>query len=236
MKNLIAFLLVLFVFATPSASAALMEAQSLVSVGSGYVVCTADVAVISFAIESSAKEGGTAQQQNQMTIGRIIEALEAEELPGLGFEVRQASFWETTGLGSREKSYKVSSGLDVHIRDLDRVGQVVDIGLRQGASSVQGVRFELSDLEAAARTALKRAVEDAIEKAELISKTAGLRVTMVREMRDANTIRVHNPSLPTAASISESPLPPLASPIYRGQILVHAEVTVVFDVALDKTR
>jgi uncharacterized protein YggE len=235
-RRLIPFLLLLFVFAAPGASAALMEAQSLVSVGSGFVVCTADMAIISLAIESSAKEGGAAQQQNQMILERITDALAAEDLPGLSFEVRQASFWETTGLGSREKSYKVSSGLDVRIHDLDRVGQVVDVGLRHGASSVQGVRFELSNLEAVARTALKLAVEDAIAKADLISSTAGLRVTMVREMRDANTIRVHNPSLPTAASVSEASLPPLASPIYRGQILVHAEVTMVFDVALDRAR
>ena len=53
---------------------------------------------------------------------------------------------------------------------------------------MQGVRFELSDLETVALTALKMAVEKAIEKANLISKAAGLRVTMVREMRDANTI------------------------------------------------
>ncbi|MGI6083216.1 MAG: SIMPL domain-containing protein [Limnochordia bacterium] len=225
----------LLALAAPSFSAPFLETQSLVSVGSGFVVCTADTAVVSLAIESTAKQSGVAQNQNQTIIDQITQALLAESIPGLGFEVRQATFWETTDLTSREKSYKVSSGLDVRIQDLERVGEVVDIALKQGATSVQGVRFELSDLESVAQTALKKAVENAIEKANMISKAAGLRVTMVREMRDTNTIRVHNPSLPTGASMSEAPLPPLAGPIYRGQIMVHAEVTVVFDIALDRS-
>ena len=234
-KLILLSLALLIALGAPSVSAAFLETQSLVSVGSGFVICTADTAVISLAIESTAKQSGVAQNRNQTIIDSITQALLAQDFPGLEFEVRQATFWETTDLTSREKNYKVSSGLDVRIKDLERVGDVVEIALKHGAPSVQGVRIELSDLETVAQTALKMAVENAIEKANLISKAAGLRVTMVREMRDANTIRVHNPSLPTGASMSEAPLPPLAGPIYRGQILVHAEVTVVFDIALDKS-
>lgn len=230
-----------FIMLGTASAADLIDVQSLITVGSGFVVVPADVAIVSLAIESTAKESGTAHQNNTQIIQQIMQALKAENLPGLAFTERQVMFWENTGLGSRDKTFKASSGLDVQVRDLNAVGHIIDVATKNGATSVQNVRFDVSNIDAAAKKALELAVSDAIQKANVMASAAGLRVAMVRQVQDNNAVRVYNPSLPPATSSSndtvELPkLPALAGPVYRGQVLVQTEVSIIFDVALDKTK
>jgi uncharacterized protein YggE len=225
-------LLLILCFA--GAAQAQLATQSAVTVGSGFVVVPADTAVISVAIENVAAESGAAHQENQRLTDQIMQALKAEQIPDLHFTVRQVVFWENTLPGSRDKTWKVSSGLDIHTSDLSAAGHIIDIARKNGATSVQTIRYDVSNLEQAAQDALQLAVKDAVRKAEAIAAAAGLRVIMVREVRDSNAIRVHNPSSPTATG-REVTLPPLAGPVYRGEVLVSVEVTMVFDLALDRT-
>lgn len=234
----------LFIFAfapAPSAEAADVFSQSLVSVGSGYVIADADIGVVSFAIETTAAEAGAAHQLNLETIERISQAMQAADIPGLKLVVRQPSIWPKTSLISKETQYTASAGLDVHTSDITLVGRVADIGLQNGANSIQNIRFDLSDLTQVRQKALEEAVMDAIAKAKVMSDAAGLKVVTVRELRDANDIQVHNPSAlqasGTATGTSQSAIPmALTTPIYRGQVIVMATVTVVFDVIIDKTK
>lgn len=231
-RSLLATLLLALLLTIPAGASTLYESQSLVSVGLGYVILPADVAVVSLAIEHTAKESGLAQRENQRVVSQIVQTLSEEQIPGLEFAVRQASFWESSSLGARERTYKASSGLDIRLTDLDLPGHVIDVATAAGAS-VQGVRFELSRTGDAAKEALRLAVEDALQKAALMSRAAGMRVVMVREIQDTNAVRVINPSLSTTVGVDAASLTSLAGPIYRGQIAVQAEVTVIFDVALD---
>lgn len=210
--------------------------QTLTTVGSGFVVMPADIAVVSVAIESSAPESGAAHQENLRITEQIMAALQEENIPGLQFSMRQVMFWENTSISTREKSYKASSGLDIQTTDLDSVGHIIDIATKMGATSIQNVRFDLSNIEEAAQEALRLAVADAMRKAEVMASAAGMRIAIIRELRDNNTVKVYNPSQPTASTVSEAALSPLAAPIYRGQVLVQTDVTLIFEVVFDRTR
>ncbi|HHT27200.1 MAG TPA: SIMPL domain-containing protein [Firmicutes bacterium] len=210
--------------------------QTLTTVGSGFVVLPADIAVVSVAIETSAAESGAAHQENLRITEQIMAALKEEKIPGLQFNMRQVMFWENTSLSTREKSYKASAALDIQTNDLAGVGHIIDIAEKMGATSVQNVRFDISDIDAAAQEALRLAVADGMRKAELMASAAGMRIAIIRELRDNNAVRVYNPSQPTTAAAAETALPALAAPVYRGQVLVQTEVTLIFEVVLDRTK
>ena len=214
--------------------AAEVVTQSLVTVGQGFVVLDADISVISLSLENSAKEAGQAYAENLQIGERIVQALQAAQLPGLRVTVRQPNLWPKTSLLSKELTYTASSGLDIQISDTSLVGKVADIGLNNGAVAIQGVRFDSSALEKAKQQAMQAAVQDAITKAQVMSTAAGVRLIMVRELRDTNDIQVTNPSVLQSTTGETLKLPALAAPIYRGQIIVTATVTIVFDVSLDK--
>ncbi len=229
-------MLLLAAFTAPAGLAADFVSQALISVGQGFVICDADLAVVSLAVENTARDAGAAYADNLQAIKSISAALQAAALPGLQITVRQPNLWPKTGL-SKEVTYAASAGLDIQVSNTALVGQVADIGLRNGATAVQGVRFDASSLEKAKQLAMERAVQDAITKAQVMSAASGLRLVMVRELHDANDIQVINPSaLQSGAAGPESRLPVLASPVYRGQVIVAANVTVTFDVTLDKSK
>ena len=54
--------------------------------------------------------------------------------------------------------YRVTNKVNVLIRDLDQVGQVLDASIKAGANSIYGVEFLLDDATAARSAARKQAV------------------------------------------------------------------------------
>lgn len=233
-RFIITLLLLITVILVPVASATEFMNQSLVSVGQGFVICPADLGIVSLAIENTANDAGLAHSDNIKIVERITQALKEAKLPGLQITIRQPSIWLKTSLVSRDIAYTASSGMDIQVSDISLVGYVADIGIRNGATAIQGVRFDASNLQGAKQKALEQAVQDAISKAQVMSATAGLRLVMVREMSDTNDIQVYNPSAIQTQGV-DAKLPVLAGPVYRGQVIVSASVTVIFDVTLDKS-
>lgn len=234
-RFIIPLLLLLTVILVPVAAASEYMNQSLVSVGQGFVVCDADLGIVSLAIENTATDASLVHTKNMQVVQRIVKALQEAKLPGLEITIRQPSIWLKTSLVSRDVTYTASSGLDIKVSDISLIGRVADIGMRNGATAIQGVRFDASNLQEAKQLALEQAVQDAINKAKVMSATAGLRLVMVREISDTNDIQVHNPSALQAQGV-DTKLPVMAEPVYRGQVIVSASVTVVFDVTLDKSH
>jgi uncharacterized protein YggE len=77
-----------------------------------------------------------------------------------------------------------STTLEVTIGDFDRIGPAIRAGVEVGATSVKGVRFQISDPAEAKRRALKAAVQSARSKADVLAEAAGATVTGVVQIRE----------------------------------------------------
>lgn len=212
-------------------SAQTLQLPSIVTVGLGYVITKADRVVVSLSIETQDESAETATAQTTAIGETIRRELAALDLAGLEFIPGRMSIWPQRGTGSRPSTYRASSTLGVVLSDEGDMGRVIDIAMRLGAASVQNVKFQATDLEAAAKQALTLAVEDAMAKAEVISKATDTRVVTIRRVTDANKVEVYNPSDPVLVELGEAPKTPFHLTVERGEILVQVEVTMEFDLA-----
>lgn len=227
-------LLILLALAGGTGAAQQLQLPTFVTVGSGYVIVPADRVVISIGIETEGATAQAAQQANDQVMQAITEQVRATTPGELEFGARKPNVTLQRASAARggEPSYRATSGLDVIIGDDSQIGAVIDVAIRQGAASVQGVKFQASSLEDAARQALANAVEDAIAKANIISQATGMRIVMIRRVTDANQIEIINPSDQVLIGSEGGSQYALHAGVQRGEIMVQVEVTVEFEVAL----
>jgi hypothetical protein len=118
--------------------------------------------------------------------------------------------------------YGVSNQIRLTIRDLARVGSIIDIGVKAGANNVQGVDFSIeNDTELRGR-ALVKAIVQAQSKAQVMASAAGVKLGRLISMSEAGG---YTPR-PMLASYAKSEAAP--TPIIPGELTVSASVTMVY--------
>ena len=233
MRKLIALFLVL-VLALSAASAL---ADSRISVtGSGETLVTADTAVVSLGVSVRDKDALKAQSEANEVIAAIRAALTgagfAEEDISTGYINLYAVYDYSKEIESIA-AYNASSNLAVKVRDMTRVGEVIDLSFGAGANTLDGVTFSVSDDSAARAESLKAAVEDAKAKAQVLAEAAGLSIRGIESIQEGSVYSydsgVNNFSLKRAAG-EEPAMEMDASTVVRAaKICISATVTIVYD-------
>ena len=79
------------------------------------------------------------------------------------------------------RGYLARNVVEVRVDDLTRLGDVLDASVSSGATSIQGLQFDLKERTKIEREALTRAVADAMARAD--AAAAGARRTVDRVIR-----------------------------------------------------
>jgi uncharacterized protein YggE len=115
----------------------------------------------------------------------------------------------------------------VRVDALAKTGEVISAVVTTGASTVNGVRFDLKDRESAEREALRLAVRDARRRADAAASGASVqidRVLRIEEQREMGGIVRPMPMASRMGTLTESVT--VAAPIEAGEIEVRAWVTM----------
>lgn len=158
--------------------------------GAGEVKAEPDEGWIDLAVETRAPTAKAAGEENARKMERVISALTAAGIPRKEIDTRNYSiFPEYTQPEPRSEpklsGYRASNTLSVHMRELARMGEMIDRALSAGANRVDGVRFALSKEDAVRAEALRQAVERARRTAEVLASSLGVRLGPVL---DASTV------------------------------------------------
>lgn len=116
----------------------------------------------------------------------------------------------------------------VTVRDVDAVGEVIDAALDAGAEDVGRIRFTLSEAarDEAREEALRLAVADAREEAEVVVDAKGLEIVGVESV-STDRVRVG----PVRADYREVAEDDAGTVIDEGDVTVGASVEVVYRIA-----
>ncbi|CAM4103951.1 SIMPL domain-containing protein [Vreelandella rituensis] len=77
--------------------------------------------------------------------------------------------------------------IEVALNDLQRLGDVLDALVEAGASSLDGVQFDLKDREAATDEALVKALEKARHKAQLMADTLDITLGEITQVQETQS-------------------------------------------------
>jgi hypothetical protein len=158
--------------------------------GTGEVLIPADTAVVSLGVSATDREVLKAQRRANETIAAIREALikagVKEEDINTDYINIYASYDYSEGT-EQMKGYNANSTLAIRVTDIEAVGEVIDIAFEAGANTLNGINFSASDTTEAEAKAMKKAVENAKDKAEVLAEASGLKILGIDEIIESGT-------------------------------------------------
>jgi uncharacterized protein YggE len=199
----------------------------VVTTGEGVVQAAPDRAWIGISAESRATSPREAQRRNAEAMRPVQEALRGAKVPAdavrtLGYDLQQE--WDFVNNRRVSRGYVARNTIEVRVDDVSRVGELLELAVASGATSVSGLRFDLKDRAKLERDALRLAVSAARAKADAAAAGAGRavdRIIRIDEQGGAAPGPVPMMALRQAADAAGG-----APPIAAGEIEVRAAVTV----------
>jgi uncharacterized protein YggE len=202
------------------------ELPVVVATGEAVVKRAPDRAFVSIAAESRARTSRDAQRLTAEAMTSVLAKLKSAGLPGdaiqtTGYDI-QPEFDYANGKQT-VRGYVARNSIEVRVDELPKLGDILDIAVGAGATSVAGVRFDLKDRTGAEREALQRAVEDARARASAAAAGAGLKVDRVVKIEEQRA-SVMPPPRPMVAMRAEAQGP--TTPVVAGELEIRATVTL----------
>jgi len=209
--------------------------QTIEVSGSASVSLSADVAKVSFAVETHGKEAAEATSENAQTMSRVMTALRAASLPGLRIETYGYSlspeYAAPSPQGNRTRvieGYTALNNIRVTVTDVQAAGKVMDTAIGAGANRASWLSFEASETADARREALTRAVSEARSQAQTIADALGRELGPPVEIRGG--AQQPQPRPQGALMMARE----VATPVEAGDQTVTASVTIRFVLGPEK--
>lgn len=208
--------------------AAAQDAARITVTGEGRVEAPPDLATFSLGVTTQAATAAEAMAANALQLATVLEQLRAA-----GIEERDL---QTSGLAlnpdwrqpegeadARIVGYIAINTLTVRVRALDTLGGLLDRAISNGANTFNGLSFGLADSSSALDEARKRAVQDAMARARLLTSAAGVTLGPVVSITETAGMMPPMPMYRMEADAASAPVP-----VAVGEISTAASVTMVF--------
>jgi len=203
--------------------------------GVGRVKAEPDVADIGLGVTKQGEDAKSASAEAATTMDAVIKALLAAGIAEQDIQTTSISLnpvynWDNNP--PTIEGWEAANMVNVTVRDITTVGDVVDAATAAGATNVNGITFRVDDPTAAEAEARSAAVADARAKADQLAADSG--VTIVRVM----TVTESGGQAPQpiyfegdttggdgrAAAMAETPVQP-------GQVELSINVVVQYEIA-----
>lgn len=186
-----------------------------------------DRAHLTVAVETRGRTSQQAGAENARIQTAVLDALrrqgiESAQLQTRAVQVTPEYQYPREGGRPTVTGYVARNEVAVEVRDLTRIGGLIDAALAQGATNVAGPHFTLSNPDSSRREALDLAVRKAMADARVMAAAAGVRVGRVLELSsDASAVAAPEVSFARMRVAAADAAP---TPVESGLITVRSSV------------
>jgi uncharacterized protein YggE len=221
-------LLVAAVCLLPAYAVAQEPAKDRITVvGEATLSLPPDLARLRAGVVSEGKTAREATDNNRKSMTAIIAAIKGMGVVDKDIQTSRYSiqpvYEQNRPIPNSFKGFQVFNNVVVTIRDLDKVGGVIDAVVSAGANSIGGVEFSVAEPSKALDAVRAGAVADALRKAELYANAAG--VGLGRAVTIAEQSSGPQPLVMSMRAGS----PGGETPIAAGEVTLRATVTVGYE-------
>ncbi|UWQ27564.1 SIMPL domain-containing protein [Leisingera sp. M523] len=229
-KKILAAALMLSMSAGTLAASGTAALRQITVNGESTLQVAPELATITLGVTEEAEEAAAAMAAVSDAMGAVIGRLKDGGIAAEDMQTRQISMhpvWSqdrSYDSGGRREitGFQASNTLMVRVRDLDRLGPVLDAVLTAGANQFQGLSFGVADPSAVTDQIRGEAVKDAIRKAQQLADAAGMELGPVRSINEHGG-GGGRPMMAMEMARSD------AMPIEAGELTFSHNVSVVFD-------
>ena len=199
--------------------------------GEGKVSVAPDSASFNVGVESSAKTVGAATAEVNARMKAVLDAVTQAGVPAkdvrtVRYDVTIERPWKD-GKQQPIAGYRVSTAADVKVRDLARLGKVLDAVTAAGSNQLQSLRMEKLDPRPQQLEALALAYAAAREKARAIAVAAGVELGEFLSVSEGGSSPRPMVMPMMARSMAADSAP---APVAEGELEYGARVEAVFGV------
>ena len=200
--------------------------------GQGDAAVAPDLAVVSLSVAETRKTAREALDVTNGAMAAVIAALKkdgvaARDLQTSGLSIQAQYSYQQNEDGTPRPpvltGYMVSNTLTVRIRDVAKVGAIIDQAVSLGVNQGGDIRFTNDNATATIATARTAAVKNAIDKARTLADAAGVKLGRILEISEASTAPEPRP-LMSARMAKEAD----AVPVEAGENSYSVNVNVTF--------
>ena len=225
-------LLVVGVLAASAAGAA-EPSRSIRVVGEGTVSASPDMATVHSGVVTQAEQADEALKENSTRMQEVMRVLRSR---GIADKDIQTSNFSVTPVyesppqqprAQRSPSepsivgYRVHNQVRVKVRDLSKLGAVLDELVSVGSNQISGIEFGVDDTSGILDQARSRAIRDAKRRAEVYAQAAGVTVGRVEQISEQPIDEPPRPMPMMQYARAESSSVPVASGEQQFQVRVH---------------
>jgi len=230
----IALLSTTAVFAAPAAALAegdpAFAATTLSLSAYGEARADPDMATITLGVETQGPTAADAMQANAAQMTRVVAALKKAGLEPRDLQTSNLSlnpqYVYEQNQPPKLTGYQASNQVTVTVRDLARLGPVVDAVVAAGATNVSNISFGLANPVSAENTARIAAVKALQDKASLYANATGYRINRLVNLSEGGGYSVEPPRPKVFAMAARADA---ATPVETGQVKVRVDITGLFE-------
>ncbi|HYH92334.1 MAG TPA: SIMPL domain-containing protein [Candidatus Saccharimonadales bacterium] len=208
------------------------DAGSIVVTGTGRVSVEPDVAELRLGVSIVRPTVESARSESATTMDAILEAVDTAGVARRDVRTAmltvQPRYDYRDGKAPTLTGYELANVVAITVRDLGRLAEVVDGTLRAGATSMDGLSFEVADPAPAEREARLRAMAEARARADVLAEAAGLRILGVADITEGGAMPPPGPRLKAERMMLAAS--DVATPVEAGETEISVTVTVSYRV------
>ncbi len=233
--SLVALLAVVLSACGPASivSSSQAAARTVTVTGAGQASLKPDIAYIYIGVHTEASSAASAVSENSTKTQALVEALKAAGIAEDDIRTTNFSIWSGIKYGpdgqpTGETIYSVDNTVYVTVRDLPKLGDLLDKAVQAGANSINSITFDVADKTKAMSDARKAAVEAARKQADELATAAGVSLGEIQSIQyfDSAPVPVFESKGMGGGGADAASV---AVPINPGQMQITVTVTLTYE-------
>jgi len=204
--------------------------RSIAVVGTGQVTLAPEIAYINIGVQSMADNVAQALSDNNDKSQAVAQALKDNGVDEKDIQTSNFSIYPQQQYGPQGEiistSYVVNNTIYVTVRDLSKLGQLLDVAVRSGANSINGISFDVTQAtrDQAVADARRLAVDSARAQAQSLADASGV---TLGELLTLSALQTNSP-VPMYDRGGGYAADASSVPISAGQIVIHVDVNATY--------
>ncbi len=152
----------------------------------GEATVAPDLAVVSLSVTGTGRQLEPTRQDVLARSSSVLSAVRALGIADPDLQAPDVAIHPEYNYTKGQKlvGYRATRSVTVRVRDLEKLGPVLDRVVKAGANEVHGAEMRASDPSAAEHAALRAAVGTAQQKAAVIAEAAGVSLGSLRRLEE----------------------------------------------------
>ena len=199
--------------------------------GNAQVILAPDIAYISIGVHTEAPTAKEAVDSSNTQTQAVIDAIKGQGVDAKDIQTTNFSVYQqikTGPNGENQGTYFVTDNtVYVTMRDLSKIGNILDASVAAGANNIYGITFDVNDKEKATQDGRDKAMADALAQADQLAKAAGATVGPVQSITyySSTPSPIYYDTKAVAAGVGGGGSVPISS----GQLTLTVTVNVIYE-------